>query len=279
MSVQSTSRRLLHSTSPSWNVLLGTILAIVLVASFAARFYAIEPFRIVGNSMEPELPSGELVWVCKLPTCTDKLSRGDIVLVSFPDHSEALRTVFGLPGDTVHLSPAGKIRVEQDLYSWEEESEILAPRSFYVPRKNDSIVFKNLNDISFDYTSEWAHRKFGFRNFYTEAKLYRGTDTLPISRVGSTHIFGRPVSIREINGFHWQEYILLGLQIDREDPGAKPVHFERKLYRTQDSSEVQYFKAPQDAYYVICQKGVRCEDSRSFGYISKSQIKGKLLRF
>lgn len=258
---------------------MGTILAAIFVASLSARFYAIEPYRVIENSMEPLLPAGKIVWVCKLPMCTDKLSRDDIVLISFPDHSKALRSVFGLPGDSLHISPSGKLLAKDKVHLWEDEFEILAPRSFYVPRKDDSISFNELNDLSFDYTSELIRREFGFRNFYTQAKLFRGSDTLPISRVGSTHIFGRPVSIREINGLHWQEYFLIGLQIDREDPGAKHVHFERKLYRTEDSSEVEYFRSPQDTYYVICQKGNRCEDSRSLGYVTQKQIVGKVLRF
>ena len=278
MSIQSTSRRLLHSTSRSWNVLLATILATIFVASFAARFYAIEPYRVIENSMEPLLPAGKIVWVCKLPSCTDKLSQGDMVLISLPDHSIAVRSVFGLPGDSLHISPNGKLLAQGKVHQWDDEFEIVAPRSFYVPRKDDSVSFSTLNDLAFDYTSELIRRELGFRNFYTQARLFRGSDTLPMSRVGSTHIFGRPVSIREIIGLHWQEYFLIGLQIDREDPGAKHVHFERKLFRTEDSSEVQYMHTPEDTYYVVCQKGNRCEDSRSLGYITRKQIIGKVLR-
>lgn len=243
------------------------------------RFYALEPIRVVENSLEPQIPAGKNVWLCKLSLCTDKLTRGDIVLTNIPGKGPALRAVFGLPGDSVKVYPDGKIQTKASGYFWEDESEILAPRSFYIPREGDSIFLSKLNDISFDYTSNFLRKEFGFTHYYVQTKLFRGKDSLPISRIGSSHLFGRPVSVREVHSLHWQEYFLIALQINREDPGAKGVHFERKLFNVADSSEVTFFKSPENAYYLICLKGNRCEDSRNGGYVPKSQILGKVLHF
>ncbi len=279
MSLRSRNRKLLRASSREWNLILGIFLVGIFVSSLLIRFYALEPIRIAENSLEPQIPARKIVWLCKLSLCTDKLNRGDIVLTDFPGKGPALRAVFGLPGDSIRVFPDGKIQTKGTDYFWEDESEVLAPREFYIPRKSDSIIFSNLNDISFDYASNFLRKEFGFSHYYVQAKLFRGEDSLPISRVGSAHLFGRPVSVREVHGLHWQEYFLITLQINREDPGAKSVHFERKLFTVTDSSEVSFFKSPENAYYLICLKGNRCEDSRNSGYIPKSQILGKVLNF
>lgn len=279
MSLRSRNRKLLRASSREWNLILGIFLVGIFLLSLLVRFYALEPIRVTENSLEPQIPAGKIVWLCKLSFCTDKLNRGDIVLTTFPGKGTALRAVFGLPEDSIKVFPDGKIQTKDSDYFWEDESEILAPRAFYIPRKNDSIFLADLNDISFDYASSFLRKEFGFSHYYVQTKLFRGKDSLPISRVGSAHLFGRPVSIREIHGLHWQEYFLISLQINREDPGAKSVHFERKLFTAVDSAEVSFFKAPENAYYLICLKGNRCEDSRNSGYIPKSQIQGKVLNF
>lgn len=279
MSLRARNRKLLRASSREWNAVLGILLVGIFLSSLLIRFYALEPVRVVENSLEPRISAGKIVWLCKISLCTDKLTRGDIVLASFPGNGPALRAVFGLPGDSVTVLPDGKIRTEDAEYFWEDESEIIAPRDFYVPRKDDSVFLSGLNDISFDYASNFLRKEFGFNRYYVQAKLFRGQDTLPISRVGSAHLFGRPISIREVHGLHWQEYFLISLQVNREDPGAKKAHFERRLFAVSDSSEVSGFKSPENAYYLICLKGNRCEDSRNSGYIPKSQILGKVLHF
>ncbi len=279
MSLRARNRKLLRASSREWNAVLGILLVGIFLSSLLIRFYALEPVRVVENSLEPRISAGKIVWLCKISLCTDKLTRGDIVLASFPGNGPALRAVFGLPGDSVTVFPDGKIQTEDAEYFWEDESEIIAPRDFYVPRKDDSVFLSGLNDISFDYASNFLRKEFGFNRYYVQAKLFRGQDTLPISRVGSAHLFGRPISIREVHGLHWQEYFLISLQVNREDPGAKKAHFERRLFAVSDSSEVSGFKSPENAYYLICLKGNRCEDSRNNGYIPKSQILGKVLHF
>lgn len=279
MSVESRRRRLLRASSQRLNVVLGICLVAILVLSLALRFYGIEPIRIDENSMEPDIAPGSRIWICKLPSCKKDLKRDDIVLVSMPGERKTLRVVFGLPGDSVHLAPEGFVSAGNASYRFDDESEIVAPRTFYIPQKGDSIKFKELNDISFDYASEFLRKKFDSKHFYTQTTLWRGENALNLSRVGSTHLFGRPVSIREIHGLHWQEYFLIALQINREDPGMRAVHFERKLYHATDSSEVKSFLSSENAYYVLCRKGNRCEDSRMFGYIPESHILGKVLNF
>ena len=278
MSLESRNKKLLRETSRRWNLVLVGFLSGVFLLGLAVRFYAIEPIRLLDNSLEPQIQPGNIVWLCKLPFCKNKLNRGDIVLADFPGKGPALRAVFGLPGDSVHVFSDGKIQTGSTVHVWEDESEMIAPRGFRIPRKNDSIFISELNDISFDYASRFLHRD-GSHRYYVQAKLFRGNDTLPISRVGSAHLFGRPVGIREIHGLHWQEYFLIALQIDREDPGAKAVHFERRLFDSRDSSELAAFRFPENSYYLICLKGNRCEDSRTEGYTPQSRILGKALGF
>lgn len=277
MSLESRNRKLLRETSRKWNLVLGGFLAGVFLLGLAVRFYAFEPIRLLDNSLEPQIQPGKIVWLCKLPFCTNKLDRGDIVLADFPGKGSVLRAVIGLPGDSVQIFPNGKIQAGTAEHVWEDESEMIAPRGFRIPRENDSVFISTLNDISFDYASRFLHRKFGAHRYYIQTKLFRENDTLPISRVGSAHLFGRPVSIREIHGLHWQEYFLIALQIDREDPGAKAVHFERRLFDSRDSSELAVFRFPENSYYLICLRGNRCEDSRTEGYIPQSRILGKVV--
>lgn len=278
MSAASYAEKLQRASSRKWNIVLGLVLLAVFLFSLALRLYVIEPVRIVGNALDSRLSPGDLVWVCKLPFCTNKLTRNDIVLVSLNGQDPILRSVFGLPGDSIRIFPDGKIQSGENTFQWEDESEIIAPREFYIPRQGDSISFSELNDIAFDYASLVLQNQFGAHRYYTQAQLLRENDTLPLSRVGSAHIFGRPVSIREIHGFHWQEYFIISLQINREEPGAKPVRFERKIYNAQDSTEIKGFRSPDDFYYLICTKGNHYADSRQLGFIAKKQIIGKVVR-
>ena len=279
MSVASRANKLQRASSRKWNFFFGIILAAVLFVSVALRFYVIEPIRVIGNSLDPIVPAGSSIWVCKLPTCTHKLTRGDIVLIQLPDGEKVLREVVGLPGDSIFISADGKIQSAENSFTWEDESEIISPRNFQIPRRGDSLQIKNLNDISFDYAVAMLQRKKGLRKFYTEATLFRGKDSLSLSRVGSTSLAGRPVSIREIHGFHWQEYFLIGLQINREDPGGTPVHFERKIFNAEDSTDISSIPVRDNYYYVICTQRSRCEDSRQFGYISQESIRAKMIHF
>lgn len=278
MSLKRRNRKLLRESSSRWTAVLGCALGVILCLGIFVRFYAIEQVRIVESSMEPDVSSGDLVWICKLPFCTQKLNRGDLVLFQIPRGGFEIRSIFGLPGDSVEVFPEGKIRTGEKEFTWNDESEIIAHRKFYVPKKGDSIRFENLNDISFDYASDFLQQAFGIRKYFARAELFRGEDSLPLSRIGSAHLFGRPVSLSEIHGLRWQEYVMIALQVGREEPGARSVHFERKLFRAEDSTEVKAFSPNEDAYYLICFKGNRCEDSRYFGYVPKSAIAGKVIR-
>lgn len=278
MSLERRNRKLLRESSSRWTAIFGCALGVILLLGIFVRFYAIEPIRIVESSMEPEISSGDLVWICKLPFCTQKLNRSDLVLFRVPRGGYEIRSVFGMPGDSVEIFPEGKISTGKSEFSWDGESEIVAQRKFYVPKKGDSIHFESLNDISFDYASDFFQQTFGLRTVFAKAQLFRGQDSLPLSRIGSAHLFGRPVSQNEIHGLRWQEYVMIALQVGREEPGARSVHFERKLFRAKDSTEVEAFSAEEDAYYLICFKGSRCEDSRNFGYVPQSAIAGKIIQ-
>lgn len=270
-------KKLLRATSKRWNVILFLVLIAIASLACTIRFYVFEPVVVSDTSMTPAIHKGKRVWVCKLPYVKKHLQAGDFVLAKLKNGDLVLRKILAMPGDTVVLFPNGKASVGDRSFKWYRESEILDKREFYVPKKGDSISFDSLNDISFDYASGYLHKKYGFRKYFVKAALYQGNDSVPLSRVGSTRLAGRPISAKEVPGLPWQELYLIKLQIKREEPGAKNIHFERKLFRRKDSTEVKTFVMDEDCYYLICIKGDRCEDSREFGYVPQNSITGKVI--
>ena len=79
----------------SWVGLL--LLAVVIAMTFRALLA--EPIRVDGRSMLETLQDGEIVLVTKPAVLLNKLQRGDVVIVRFPNRNKAVNLHLGAPLD------------------------------------------------------------------------------------------------------------------------------------------------------------------------------------
>lgn len=82
------------------------VVLLVLVISFAIKL-SIDTRTIIGDSMKPSLPPGQLVMVNKIAYVFGSPQRGDVIVLYYPlDTSQAfIKRIVGLPGDTIQVSP------------------------------------------------------------------------------------------------------------------------------------------------------------------------------
>ncbi len=103
-----------HVKPSSWgNVtreLVETVL-LTLVIFFMIRF-AIENYRIEGDSMEPNFHNGQFLLVNKINYLFGQPERGDVIIFRYPQNEKKnfIKRVIGLPGEKVEIR-AGKVFV------------------------------------------------------------------------------------------------------------------------------------------------------------------------
>lgn len=266
-------KKLLFKSSQKRLFLSLFFLALVLLASTLIRLYAIEPVVIKDRSISPYVKRGARVWVCKLPWCVNKIKSEDIVLAEKRVDELLLRRVIGVPGSFLKVSSEGHVTSEFINFVWQNETAFIDTRSFYIPKKGDTLFFNRLNDIETDFAISILKEQK--ESFYVKPSLYQGEKELPIDLVGSARIASRPVSVREIPGLPWQELFLIELQVQRGQPGVGKIKIQRDLYRTSDSTKIESLVALDDYFYLACSMGNRCIDSRELGLFSRSMIIAK----
>ena len=267
-------KRLLRKNSQSR--LFGFIFLLILVflLSIGLRVYIIEPIQIQDVSMQPLVQAHQRVWVCKLERCLQNLKAFDTVLAKKRQRKALLRQIIGLPGQDLKIASDGHVEGEGVDFIWNDEVAFIDTRKFYIPKKGDSLILEDLNDIEMDFAL--GVLKNQGEDYFVDAEIYQGEQKLSIDIVGSTRIASRPVSIKEVPYLPWRDLFLIELQIARQVPGASPIRIQRKAYRSY-SSEITGVLVQEDYYFLACTQGKRCVDSRELGLFKKSELIGKKL--
>lgn len=94
-----------HSFWAEARLLLRDLLFALMFAALLVVF-VVQPVKVEGTSMEPNLHNGERIFVNKLIYYgLPKLARGDIIVFWFPDNPSKsyIKRIIGLPGETVML--------------------------------------------------------------------------------------------------------------------------------------------------------------------------------
>lgn len=273
---QELKKNLWHSSGKK-NILIFSILVLGLFSALFLRFYVIEPYSINDASMFPELSEKKRIWVCKLPLCTQNLSRGQMVSAERVNGDLMLRKLLGLPGDTIRLSADSYVSVDSLSFHWEGENTFIVPRQIYVPQRGDTLYFEKLSDVELDYAFKLFQQQNPQEHFQIQIRLYQGEKEISLEKAGNAQIAGRPVNMKELKGLPWQELFLIELQLQKMEPGSRKFHFVRKIIAA-DSSEIQFFVVNENAFYLVCQKANFCLDSRELGYFPESRIIGKVIR-
>lgn len=77
------------------------VLAIVIAALICLRVFVLDWIWISGESMLPTLKDGELTLTEKVSKNIGGLSRGDLVIVIYPNGLQCVKRIIGTEGDTI----------------------------------------------------------------------------------------------------------------------------------------------------------------------------------
>jgi signal peptidase I len=94
------------------DVAFAAITAILIVV------FVVQPVKVEGTSMLPQLENGERIFVNKFIYSFDSIHRGDIVVFWYPDNPSQsfIKRVIGLPGDTIKVVN-GRVYINDKLYN------------------------------------------------------------------------------------------------------------------------------------------------------------------
>lgn len=267
--VKSLQRR--HSRAYVFFLVL--ILGAVLAVMIGVRHYVMEPVRMQDNSLYPKFAKNSVLWICKLPSCTEKIQDGDFVWGVMRNQDNMVRKVLGVPGDSITITNNGKVYTPHRNFKWKGEDAFIETRSIYVPRKGDTLFFDKLNDVEQDNLISLMHEQN--EKIYIKSSLWQGNREMQLERIGSTKLGNRHVSLQEIDYMPWQDRYLVELQIFQAEPGNAPIHIKREIYNAKDSSKISFYVVPEDCYYLVCEKANHCADSREVGYFTKNRLLGR----
>lgn len=298
-------KKLLRKNSQKHVVFLFFSLIAFFLLAIAARYYALAPVQIQDASMSPLFAKNSVHFMCKLPLCTKNLSESDIVWVKLKNGETIVRKVIATPGKIFEITDKGQVRTAKKHYKWKGENAFIQSRKIYVPKNNDTLIFKNLNDVEQDYAISYMQARG--QKLIVKSTLWQGERKIPIDRVGSTKIANRQTSVNEINFLPWQDRYLIELQIKQSEPSNEPIKIKRQIFAenlskqnlqpsdtlandsTKSLQPEQISNAPEisidsilisdDCYFLACVKGESCLDSREMGYFTKQNIIGKYIEF
>jgi signal peptidase I len=120
-------------------------IACTLLIFLVIRF-AVQSFRVDGQSMEPGLHTDELVLVDKAAYLFQQPQRGDVIVFHYPldIHRDFIKRIIGIPGDMIHTTPDsvtvdGQTLQEpyiSDTYNFDTYTWKLEPDQFFVMGDN-----------------------------------------------------------------------------------------------------------------------------------------------
>lgn len=266
-------RSLQRRHSRAYAFFLVFILGVVFALMIGVRHYVMEPVRMQDNSLYPKFAKNSVLWMCKLPRCTERIQDGDFVWGIMRNQDNMVRKVLGVPGDSITITNNGKVYTPHRNFKWKGEDAFIETRSIYVPRKGDTLFFDKLNDVEQDNLISLMHEQN--EKFYIKSSLWQGNRQMAIERIGSTKLGNRLASLQEIDYMPWQDRYLVELQIFQSEPGNAPIQIRRELFNAKDSSKISFYVVPEDCYYLVCEKSNHCADSREVGYFTKNRLLGR----
>ena len=88
-------------------------LAAALVVAWIIRSTVIEPFVVVGASMDPTFSTGQFLLVDRISYHFEAPKRDDVIVFKYPNDpsQDYIKRIIGLPGETVIISD-GKVMVQ-----------------------------------------------------------------------------------------------------------------------------------------------------------------------
>lgn len=242
----------------------------------AVRFYALEPVQIHDSSMYPRHKDRDYLWMCKLPQCLENIHYNETVWATLRNGESVVRKVIGLPGDRLDFSDRGRVKTPHGRFRWKDESASIQSRQLHIPRKGDTLQLARMNDIEQDFFVNLMHE--AGKKFYVKTTLWQGEREIGVEALGATKLGNRQVSLQEIDLLPWQDRFLLEEQVFHSEPGDSPIQIRREFFNVEDSTQITEFIVPEDCYFLACEKGAFCLDSREVGYFTQSHLRGRYVK-
>ena len=91
-------------TSFLWET--GKLAVISLVIILPIRYYVIQPFFVLGASMEPNFENGDYLIIDEISYRFNKPQRGDVIVFKYPNNPKQyyIKRIIGLPGEIITIS-------------------------------------------------------------------------------------------------------------------------------------------------------------------------------
>lgn len=141
-----------------WKILKIIILSFIII--FPVRYFAAQPFKVIGSSMEPSLEGGDYLVIDKISYKFREPKRGEIVVFHSSPKDFFVKRVIGLPGETVQIKQGSVYIYNNNKKQWIKLSEnyILAntktsPEMKAVLAENEYFVLGDNRNISVDSRS------------------------------------------------------------------------------------------------------------------------------
>jgi len=99
-----------------WEILKVAIVSLAII--LPVRYFLVQPFFVIGASMEPNFSSGDYLIIDELSYRFDNPKRGQVVVFKYPLNPKEyyIKRVVGLPGETVIVKD-GKVTIKNSEYS------------------------------------------------------------------------------------------------------------------------------------------------------------------
>lgn len=273
-SLKHTVKILQRKNSKSHVFFLVVLLVMAFALALSVRYYVVEPIRMVNASMAPRHKENSTIWICKLPQCIDNVRKNETVWAELRNQETLVRKIIAMPGDTLKVSDKGRVVSGKLKFRWKGEIAFIESRDIYVPKAGDTLYWDKLNDVEQDYAISIMHEQ-GIP-FSIKTTLWQGDREINVEHIGSTKLGNRQVSLQEIDLLPWQDRILIELQIRQSEPGNAPIKIKRELFDS-DSSRIEKIAVQEDCYFLACERGGHCVDSRETGFFTKSRLLGRYM--
>ena len=84
----------------------GKLAVISLVIILPIRYYVIQPFFVLGASMEPNFENGDYLIIDEISYRFNQPQRGDVIVFKYPNNPKQyyIKRIIGLPGEIITIS-------------------------------------------------------------------------------------------------------------------------------------------------------------------------------
>ncbi|MCO4783059.1 MAG: signal peptidase I [Candidatus Cloacimonetes bacterium] len=264
----------------------GLARAVILIV--ALNTFVIQGSYIPSASMMNTLIEGDYIWVNKAAYFLQEPQRGDVVVFNFPldPQRDFIKRLIGKPGDKVKIKDSklylnGKLHLEyftqNDFYSpFSPKDNLMKPIPMEAIFKNSQITYlpEKLHLIQWENGIEMTETAYFSKNL--NAKVGDFVDIKDVKRGP----FRRPMQILATPGDSIQR-VTGGIQTKSgfHPAGSFALFYmePRQGREFKTAYEMDELTIPENKYFVMGDNRDNSQDSRFWGFVDRTKIKGKAM--